>query len=109
MEEKQVLKMLGALSQETRLGVIRYLVKCDPEGAPAGDIGREVAASSSRISFHLSALENAGLVSSERVSRNIIYRAEMKNVGNLISFLLDDCCSNHPDILSCCSGTRGRC
>ena len=102
MKEKQALDMLGALSQETRLRVVRYLVQCGAEGASAGDVGKQVDATSSRASFHLSALEHAGVITSERQSRNIIYRAHTQNLGNLISFLLNDCCNNNPDILACC-------
>lgn len=109
MKEKQALDMLGALSQETRLRIVRYLVQCDEEGASAGDVGKRVDATSSRASFHLSALEQAGAISSERQSRNIIYRADFRNLGNLISFLLNDCCDNHPDIRSCCVGDNGSC
>ena len=102
MEDQQALDMLGALSQETRLRIVRYLVRCGAEGASAGEVGREVDAISSRASFHLSALEHAGVITSERQSRKIIYRANLANLGNLISFLLNDCCDNHPDILACC-------
>ena len=104
MEEKQALDMLGALSQETRLRAVRYLVRRGADGASAGDIARRVEASSSRAAFHLAALERAGVVASERRSRHIIYRADLGNLGGLISFLLDDCCDNHPDILACCIG-----
>ncbi len=102
MNEKAALSMFSALSQETRLQVIRYLVQCGDEGASAGDVGARVQASSSRASFHLSALEQAGLISSERKSRHIIYRANFQALGGLISFLLNDCCGNHPDIRACC-------
>ena len=102
MDEKQALDMLGALSQETRLRIVRYLVQCGTEGAPAGDIGKQVGATSSRASFHLSALENAGAISSERRSRNIIYRADFEKIGGLMSFLLNDCCRDHPHIRACC-------
>lgn len=109
MEEKQALDMLGALSQETRLRVVRYLIHRGEEGATAGEVGSQVDASSSRASFHLSALEHAGVISSERRSRNIIYRANFKNIGDLISFLLNDCCDNHPDIRACCDLRIGCC
>ncbi len=109
MTEKQALDMLGALSQETRLRIVRYLVRRGPEGAPAGEVGKRVDASSSRASFHLSALEQAGVISSERQSRRIIYRADIQNLGNLISFLLNDCCGNHPDIRACCKGENEPC
>ena len=107
MEEKQALDMLGALSQQTRLRIVRYLVQRGANGASAGDVGEQVEATSSRASFHLSALEHAGVISSERQSRNIIYRANFGNIGNLISFLLNDCCDNHPDIWACCAPGDG--
>ena len=109
MEETQALGMLGALSQETRLRIVRYLVACGEEGASAGAVGRQVDATSSRASFHLSALEQAGVISSERQSRKIIYRASFDGLGGLISFLLNDCCGGHPDIRACCLGEERCC
>ena len=102
MTETQVLDMLSALSHQTRLRIVRYLMRCGPQGASAGDVGLHVDATSSRASFHLSALENAGAISSERQSRHIIYRANHANIGNMMSFLLSDCCDNHPDVRACC-------
>jgi len=103
MNEDNVLKMLSALSEKTRLHILRFLIKQGGKGASAGEIGQAVEASSSRASFHLSSLENAGIISSERQSRHIIYQANIGEIGNLISFLLNDCCDNHPDILACCT------
>ena len=109
MGEIQALDMLAALSQETRLRAVRYLVQCGPDGASAGQVGAHVEATSSRASFHLSALENAGVVTSERRSRHIIYRADVANLGRLMSFLLNDCCDGHPDVLACCGVRKGCC
>ncbi|WP_282606283.1 helix-turn-helix transcriptional regulator [Pelagibius sp. Alg239-R121] len=109
MKEKQALDMLGALSQETRIRIVRYLVGCGEQGAAAGDVGKQVGATSSRASFHLSTLEQAGVISSERQSRKIIYRANFDRLGGLISFLLDDCCGSHPDIRACCLGQKACC
>ena len=104
MEETQAIVVLGALSQETRLRIVRHLVGCGTEGASAGEIAKVVGATSSRASFHLSALEKAGVITSERRSRSVIYRAEFDLLGGLISFLLNDCCGAHPDIRRCCLG-----
>ncbi|MGI9418669.1 MAG: ArsR/SmtB family transcription factor [Geminicoccaceae bacterium] len=101
--------MLSALSQETRLHVVRYLVQQGSKGASAGEISEFVGAISSRASFHLAALERAGVLSSERQSRKIIYRANIENLGGLVSFLLNDCCDGHPDILACCKTEPRRC
>ena len=109
MKEHEALDALGALSQETRLRIVRYLIQAGPPGAAAGDIGTAVEAMSSRLSFHLAALEHAGLVRSQRVSRNIIYRARFDRIGGLMNYLLTDCCGNHPDIRECCALPDGGC
>ncbi|MEM7177299.1 MAG: metalloregulator ArsR/SmtB family transcription factor [Pseudomonadota bacterium] len=102
MNETQALAMLTALSQQMRLGIIRYLISRGEAGAPAGEIAREMGAIASRASFHLAALERAGLISAERRARQIIYRARNEELGALISFILNDCCKGHPDIRKCC-------
>ena len=102
MQEVHAIDILRALSQETRLRIVRYLVGRGDEGATASEIGREVNATSSRASFHLSALRHAGVVSSERQSRSVIYRIDFDLLGQVISFLLDDCCSTRPDIRARC-------
>jgi len=108
MNQALVISAFGALSQETRLGIVRYLVERGDSGASAGQVGKAVGASSSRVSFHLTTLERAGLVTSERQSRHIIYRADFERLGRLVSFLLNDCCGRHPNILSCCNPAGDR-
>jgi Predicted transcriptional regulators len=98
MEEPQALDAFGALSQETRLRMVRVLVQAGPEGLSAGAVGDAVGASSSGASFHLSHLERAGLIFSRRESRSIIYTASYDTLAGLVEFLMRDCCSGHPDI-----------
>lgn len=98
MTEAQALQAFSALSQETRLRVLRLLVKAGPEGLAAGAIGEAVGASSSRMSFHLSHLEQAGLVQSRREARSIIYSAAYPALSALVAFLMRDCCQGHPEI-----------
>ena len=93
MEERQALSAFYALSQETRLRILRLLVVAGPEGLAAGVIAQRVAASASNISFHLKELEIATLVSARRQGRSIIYVAQHDTLSALIRFLLDDCCS----------------
>ena len=102
MEEKKVLEVLSALSQETRLHIIRYLISKGTEGAAAGEIAEAMSIISSKASFHLANLEHAGLVTSERQSRKIIYRTNLDVIGQAMSFILNDCCGGHPDIRACC-------
>ncbi|MEM1313695.1 MAG: metalloregulator ArsR/SmtB family transcription factor [Pseudomonadota bacterium] len=106
MEEREALDMLAALSHATRLHIVRHLIGRGEDGAAAGEIAEAMGVIASKASFHLAALERAGLASSERRSRRIIYRARTDSLGGLVSFLLNDCCEAHPDVLACCAGGR---
>ena len=98
LDEQQALDAFGALSQETRLRMIRALVVAGPAGMPAGAVGDAVGASSSSASFHLSNLERAGLVQSRREARSIIYSASYSGLSGLVEFLMRDCCQGHPEV-----------
>ena len=99
MDEKQALNAFAALSQETRLRIVRLLVAAGHEGLSAGAIGEAMdGASSSRMSFHLSQLEQAGLAQSRREGRSIIYSAALPALSDLIEFLMRDCCQGHPEV-----------
>ncbi|QRG09562.1 helix-turn-helix transcriptional regulator [Xanthobacter dioxanivorans] len=99
MLEEQALAAFAALSQETRLRMVRLLVKAGPQGLPAGAIGEAMdGASASRMSFHLSQLEQAGLVASRREGRSIIYSAVYPTLSDLVAFLMRDCCNGHPEV-----------
>ncbi|HTO31148.1 MAG TPA: metalloregulator ArsR/SmtB family transcription factor [Pararhizobium sp.] len=98
MEERQALSAFGALSQETRLRIIRILVIAGTDGLAAGAVAEEAGVSATNVSFHLKALEQAGLVSQQRASRSIIYTASFDALGELVRFLMEDCCAGHPKI-----------
>jgi DNA-binding transcriptional ArsR family regulator len=98
LAEDQALDAFRALSQVTRLQMVRALVVAGPDGMAAGAVGEKVGASSSSASFHLAHLERAGLVQSRRESRSIVYSANYEGLAGLVAFLMDDCCSGHPAI-----------
>lgn len=98
MNERQALDAFAALSQETRLRMVRLLVQAGPEGLAAGVVGEAVGASSSNASFHLSHLERAGLIRSRREARSIIYSVDLTGLAGLIRFLMEDCCRGQPEI-----------
>lgn len=92
MEERQALTVFGALSQETRLRILRVLVVAGDEGLAAGALAERVGVSPSNVSFHLKEMEMAGLVRAARQGRSIIYAADHGTLSGLIAFLLEDCC-----------------
>lgn len=98
MNEQQALSAFAALSQETRLQIVRVLVTAGPVGMAAGAIAEAVGASSSKASFHLSHLEQAGLIESRRESRSILYSAAYPALAGLIGFLMRDCCQGRPEV-----------
>jgi len=102
MNEEQAINALSALSHETRLRIVRHLVKRGDNGDSAGAIGTAVDAAPAKITFHISALERAGLVSAERVSRQIVYRIQFDQVGTLLNYLMRDCCNSNSTVLACC-------
>lgn len=100
MDETQALSALSALSQETRLRIVRLLVTAGPAGMAAGAIGDELGAASSRLSFHLTHLDHAGLIQSRREGRSIRYTAAFGALSGLIAFLMRDCCQGRPEVCS---------
>ena len=98
MDESQALSAFSALSQETRLRILRHLVIAGRDGLAAGTIAGKVAVSASNVSFHLKELERAGLVTARRDARSIVYSATFDTLSGLIRFLMEDCCSGRPEI-----------
>jgi DNA-binding transcriptional ArsR family regulator len=87
---------LGALAQETRLAIFRLLVQAGPEGLPAGVIAERLDVAPPTLSFHLAQLSNAGLVTSVRQSRSIVYAPDFEAMRGLVGFLTENCCGGDP-------------
>ena len=98
METQEALLTFAALSQATRLDVFRLLIEHEPEGLPAGEVARRLAVPANTMSAHLGVLARAKLVSAERRSRTIIYRADIDSLRVLIDFLATNCCGGKPDL-----------
>ena len=97
MESTRAVTLLGALAQETRLAIFRLLVRAhSPQagegGLGAGDIANSLKVPPATLSFHLKEMAHAGLVTSRREGRAIIYSADLTVMQALTGFLLDDCC-----------------
>ena len=92
MEEKEVVVSLAALAQPVRLRVFRALVVTGPAGLTPGTMAEALEIPPNSLSFHLKELAHAGLVTQERSSRNIIYRAAFDRMNALLGYLTDHCC-----------------
>jgi ArsR family transcriptional regulator len=98
MESENVILALAALAQSTRLDVFQLLVKHEPKGLAAGDIARALTVPQNTMSSHLAVLSRAGLVSAQRFSRSIVYRADLARFRSVVLFMLRDCCDGRPEI-----------
>ena len=92
MEADAAVEALGALAQPSRLELFRVLVRRGPAGLPAGEIGLRLGIPATTLSFHLSQLTRAGLLTSRRQGRSILYAADYGRMQDLLAFLTAHCC-----------------
>ena len=92
MEHSSAVDALSALAHESRLAIFRLLVPEGPDGLPAGEIGKRLGIAANALSFHLTRLRYAGLVSMRRNGQQMIYAAAYDGMQRLMGFLTDNCC-----------------
>ncbi len=109
MDTDLAILALAALAQDTRLNTFRLLVRVEPEGMAAGEVGRRLGVPQNTMSAHLATLARAGLVRSERRSRCIIYRAELDQLREMMAFLARDCCGGRAELCAPLSAELARC
>jgi DNA-binding transcriptional ArsR family regulator len=98
MDSPDAIVVLTALGQATRLDAFRLLVSEGPEGLAASDIAARLDVPRNTMSGHLGILANAGLVSSERRSKQIFYRADIHRLARLTEYLVENCCGGRSEL-----------
>jgi ArsR family transcriptional regulator, arsenate/arsenite/antimonite-responsive transcriptional repressor len=92
MKERSALAAFSALSHQSRLDVFRVLLEAGPDGLPAGEIAHRLGIAPNALSFHLTQLRDACLVTNKRNGRQIVYAADYAGMQSLIGFLTENCC-----------------
>jgi DNA-binding transcriptional ArsR family regulator len=92
MDEQDVVTSLAALAQPVRLRVFRALVVQGQSGMTPGTMAEGLGIPQNTLSFHLKELARAGLVTQERSSRYIVYRAAFDRMNALLGYLTENCC-----------------
>src|ERR1044071_4259425 len=92
MKSSTAIDALSALAQEHRLALFRLLVQAGDGGMPAGAIAETLGVPNSSLSFHLTQLSRAGLITQERRHRSLIYRANYPAMNALVGYLMENCC-----------------
>jgi DNA-binding transcriptional ArsR family regulator len=98
MENLAAVAALSALAHPGRLEVFRLLVRAGPQGVAAGEIARATGSLANTLSANLNLLAGAGLVTSRREGRSIIYAAGYERMRALLAFLMEDCCGGNAEI-----------
>lgn len=100
MKTSQAEIAFAALSQGTRLGILRFLIKSGSAAVPAGIVAHALSIQPSTFSFHVAILARAGLVRAKREQRQILYSPNFDGIRGVVEFLLRDCCNGHPEVCS---------
>lgn len=98
MDIQHASETLSALAQESRLQAFRLLIRAGAPGLPAGDIARALDIPHNTLSTHLAILTRAGLLTSRREGRSVIYAVDFDGTRALLGFLLEDCCQGAPEL-----------
>lgn len=93
MKSSDAIQALGALASESRLAVLRLLVKRGPQGYTPSELIERLGVAAPTLSFHLKELMHAGLVANRREGRNLYYSPSFERMNDLVAFLTDNCCS----------------
>lgn len=92
MNEPEVVDALAALAHPLRLRIFRALVVVGPEGLTPGVMTQALETPGTTLSFHLKELTRSGLVTQERSSRHLVYRAAFDRMNHLLGYLTENCC-----------------
>ena len=87
MQQEAAIAALSALAQTTRVQLYRLLVPQGARGMAAGNMAERLGVAPSSLSFHLTNLVEAGLISQQRVGRQLIYAVVPATIGELRKYL----------------------
>ncbi len=93
-----IAEQLATLGHSQRILVFRMLMRRFPDSVPAGELANELGLKPSTLSNYLNALQRAGLITQERSGTSLLYSIDMKNVQQMLDYLVVDCCRGRPDI-----------
>lgn len=91
MNDVDAMQVMSALAQRTRLEVFRLLVDAQSDGMAAGDLATATGTAPNTMSAHLAILSRAGIVTSEKIGRTVLYRAATGPVRDAADFLTRAC------------------
>jgi protein-tyrosine-phosphatase/DNA-binding transcriptional ArsR family regulator len=98
MDTNLAIAAFATLGHAGRLSVFRLLMRHMPQGVRPTEIAEALDQKQNTLSHHLADLERAGLIRATRQGRSIFYSVDLLRAGQLVTFLVDDCCRGRPEI-----------
>ena len=90
--------IFAELGSETRLAIVRLLVRAGEDGLAVGDLQRATGVPGSTLSHHLRRLCGAGLVSQTRRGSTLRCSADFGRIRATADFLIEECCADAADM-----------
>src|ERR1041384_3847507 len=87
MDNKSIAAGFSALAQETRVALLQLLAPKGVAGMAPAELAAQLGLPASTLSFHLSALEQAGLLAWSRRGRQVTYAVRADGLRTLQNFL----------------------
>tara|TARA_R110000751_G_scaffold2018_19_gene10757 strand:- start:1806 stop:2081 length:276 start_codon:yes stop_codon:yes gene_type:complete len=88
MEKMDAVAKLSALAQPTRLEIYLAIAQAT-NGITSTEVADQTGTMPNNTSVHLAVLRNAGLVSSTKEGRSVIYKAKRDALRRLTTYLLE--------------------
>ena len=92
MQWEEAAQGFAAMGSESRLQVLRVLIRAGHNGLTVGDIQQRSGIAPSTLAHHLKFLTGAGVVEQQRDGRSTINRANFDQLEQLAGFILSECC-----------------
>lgn len=87
LDVSRAVDQLSALSQETRLNVLRILIKSGADGVPATELAERLGVRQNLMSSHLSTLVRSGLTRTRRDGRRVYHSVDLDATSALLRYL----------------------
>jgi DNA-binding transcriptional ArsR family regulator len=94
LEYDTAANLFSQLGNQTRLKIVRELVRAGERGMPVGEIKKVLNIPDSTLSHHITHLRRVGLIWQEREGTILHCFVDYKKIDGIIAFLTEECCAD---------------
>lgn len=84
--------LLSQLGNQTRLKIVRELVRTGSSGMAVGEIRKKLEIPNSTLSHHINHLRSAGIVRQKQESTVLRCFVDYEKIDSIVRFLTEECC-----------------